>query len=285
MCRRFWLLALCVGVFTALAAQMVGAAITYTDPQGRVSFRVPDGYRSVAVPAATPSEEGQFHINLVAGYIRPLASGDRVTIALQMSDKQVTRSLSSIVDEAVQGDVDDASFVSQVGGVQSVTLGGQPAQRYEILRKNDAGSTRHFSSVFTVVNRYVYEFYTATADADFGSAAPDFAATLNTVSFGAPMTAATTTTTVPSTTPATTTPATATPATTTPAATAGTGAGTGQAPPATTTTTTTAPMTTATPVPSSAVGTVQTGTAGQTTGTMAIPGNPGDFVPRRIGQG
>jgi len=123
-------------------ATPVAAATTYTDPQQRFSFTVPDGYTPTTAQLTPP---------VVAGFVAASPAGANFTI-------QVRDAAGSLDDATAEFQKRYASGTdSQPGpnGVQSLTLGGQPAKQFDYFTSAQ-GTRFHISQVIAVNGKALY---------------------------------------------------------------------------------------------------------------------------------
>lgn len=145
--RSFWRgvsAALLLVVF--LVAAPVAAANTYTDPQGRFSFAIPDGYTPVETQLTPP---------FVAGYISPNPVGANFTVQI----REATGTLDAAT--AAQQKRYASAPESQPGPVQQLKLGGQTAQRFDYFTSGSGG--RYHVSLVLAINGGALYILTFTA--------------------------------------------------------------------------------------------------------------------------
>ncbi len=184
MRTRAWWVAL-IGVMVALCmvTSVSAATTTYTDPQGRFSFTVPDGYRKTDSAGA-----------LVA-YYSPTYAGANVNVgaANGVAEANLDDTAAAIL-KTLKDTFKD--FQAGPNGVQSATVAGKPARRYEYTAT--VGDVHGHGVQYLVVNGSTGYFITLTAsDADFAGFVKESMIILDSFTFLTGTSAGTATTTPP----------------------------------------------------------------------------------------
>lgn len=121
-------------VFLALVAvssSAVAAATTYTDPQGRVSFTIPDGWQQQnSLPPGTTLPPGVDFVTLF--FVPTLTNGFKANVNIVTNTVPAGTTLDQIVSNgrAALPKV-FPSYQAGPDGVQNVTVGSQPAEAYQ----------------------------------------------------------------------------------------------------------------------------------------------------------
>jgi len=153
MRTRAWWTAL-IGMIVALCiVTNVSAATTYTDPQGRLSFTVPDGYQKTDNASALVA----YHSSTYASAAVSLgASGGVAGASLDEGATAILKYLKDTLE----------NFQTGPNGIQSVTVAGKPARRYEFT--TTVGSYHARGVQYLTINGDTLYFLTFTAsEADF----------------------------------------------------------------------------------------------------------------------
>lgn len=164
--RRWCMLLSLVALLALCAVAPVGAqGTTYTDPQGRYSFTVPAGWQPTTPPQTGNLPPGTA-ISGVFNAAPPLNGNiNIVTVALPSSvplDQVATQSRDNVA-KSVPG------YQEIAGGIQSTTLGGQPARRYDYALTPPNSPKLHGAQVLAVQGNTVFVLTFTAADADFAT--------------------------------------------------------------------------------------------------------------------
>jgi hypothetical protein len=167
MTRRWsglWVLA--IALVACLSFTAVGAApTTFTDPQGRFSFTVPDGYQQQSV---TPTTSTSAPSSLIAAFFSPKYNGANVNVGA-VSGAPSGISLDQLADQVLKS-VSDTFKDFQRGpkGIESTTLGGQPARRYEYFA-TVSGARFHGVQYLTIAKGSAIFLTFTASDNDFNA--------------------------------------------------------------------------------------------------------------------
>jgi len=148
------------------------ATNTYTDTKGRFSFRIPKGWRvqrsrtaNVAVEVVTDMPHGIFRVATEAVPTPGTATVNEYTTALIAGLKKST-----------------AGFELGPGGVQDVTLGGHPAQRFEWI-ETDRGTRLRVLSYVVLKEQTSYALFIAAEPDSFGTIVAQTKVSIDTFTF------------------------------------------------------------------------------------------------------
>jgi hypothetical protein len=141
-------------LLTGIGIAPVVAATTYTDPQGRFSFSVPDGYTPVQAQLTAP---------VVAGFVSPDPGGANFTVQV----REATGTLDAATAELQKRYATGTDSQPGSGGIQPLTLGGVPAQRFDYFT-NAQGSRFHIMLVVSITGgaQYILTFTAQEAGYD-----------------------------------------------------------------------------------------------------------------------
>lgn len=192
MARYGWWKAL---IFVALlglcaAGTVAAQGTTYADPQGRFTFTVPAGWQQGSLPPGTNLPAGTA-VGAVFAAAAPLNGNfNVVTVAVPTGvnlDQVVTQSRAGVA-QSLPG------YQEAPGGIQNLTVGGQPARRYDYLLSPPQGGTLHGAQVITMQANTVYVITFTAAENDFTTFFQQGATALNSLTLkgdtgGATMTA------------------------------------------------------------------------------------------------
>ena len=160
-----------IGVAGTVAAQ--GAA--YADPQGRFTFNVPTGWQQGSVPPNTNLPAGTA-IGAVFTAAAPLNGNfNVVTVAVPTGvnlDQVVTQSRAGVA-KSLPG------YQEGPGGIQNLTVGGQPARRYDYMLSPPQAGTLHGAQIITMQANTVYVITFTAAENDFNTFFQQGATALN----------------------------------------------------------------------------------------------------------
>lgn len=160
---------------TTVAAQ----GTTYSDPQGRYSFTVPTGWQQGNAPANTNLPAGTV-IGGVFNAPAPLNGNFNVVTVIVPAgvnlDQVVTQSRAGVAKSL-------AGYQEGPGGIQSLTLGGQPARRYDYFLTPPQSGRLHGAQVITVQGNTVYVLTFTAAENDFNTVFQQGTTVLNSFTF------------------------------------------------------------------------------------------------------
>lgn len=178
--HRWWKFLVMVALFGAFAAGTVGAqGTTYTDPQGRYTFTVPSGWQP-----ATPPQSANLPPGTAIGGVftapAPLNGNvNVVTVAVPAGanlDQIVAQSRANVA-QSVPG------YQEGPGGIQNLTLGGQPARRYDYFLTPQQGGRLHGAQVIALQGNAVFVITFTAAENDFDTFFRQGAPILNSFTF------------------------------------------------------------------------------------------------------
>lgn len=162
--HRWWMLVVTVALLGAFTAGAVGAqGTTYTDPQGRYTFTVPGGWQPATAPQSANLPPG----TAVGGVFTAPAplNGNfnvvTVTVPAGANLDQIVAQSRANVAQSVPG------YQEGPGGIQSLTLGGQPARRYDYLLTPQQGGKLHGAQVIGLQANTVFVLTFTAAENDF----------------------------------------------------------------------------------------------------------------------
>ncbi|HEY7907940.1 MAG TPA: DcrB-related protein [Thermomicrobiales bacterium] len=196
--HRWWKLLVMVSLLGLCAVTAVGAqGTTYTDPNGRYSFTVPSGWQPSPAPQTGSVPPGTA-IGGVFTAPAPLNGNFNVVTVTVPSgvplDQIVTQSRDNVA-KSLPG------YQEGPGGIQNLTLAGQPARRYDYFLTPPQGSRLHGAQVIALQGNAVFVLTFTAAENDFNTFFQQGAPALSSFTFigtgGA--TAAPTTTALPNT--------------------------------------------------------------------------------------
>jgi len=170
MVRRYRFCALFVVLAVALtvvcSGMLAAAATPYTDPQGHFSFTVPDGWQQVAPPTNVTLPSGT---QFVVAYSVPTLNTNNVPA--NMNIVTTTVPAGTTLDQVVSAGVaalpqSVPGYQAGTGGVQRVTLGGQPAETYQFTITPSGQSPLSVTQVVSLIGTtaYVITFTASQAD-------------------------------------------------------------------------------------------------------------------------
>lgn len=165
MARYGWWKALIFVALLGLCAVSPVAAqgATFADPQGRFTFTVPTGWQQGSVPPNTNLPAGTA-ISAVFAAAAPLNGNfNVVTVAVPTGvslDQVVTQSRAGVA-QSLPG------YQEGPGGIQNLTVGGQPARRYDYLLSPPQAGTLHGAQIITMLANTVYVITFTAAENDF----------------------------------------------------------------------------------------------------------------------
>lgn len=179
--HRWWTLLVVVGLLSLCVVSAVGAqGTTYTDPNGRYSFTVPSGWQP-GPPPQTGSLPPGTAIGGVFAAPAPLNGNFNVvtvTVPTGVSlDDVVTQSRDNVA-KSLPG------YQEGPGGIQNLTLGGQPARRYDyFLTPPQGGGRLHGAQVIALQGNAVFVLTFTAAENDFNTVFQQGAPILNAFTF------------------------------------------------------------------------------------------------------
>lgn len=166
MIRHGWkalVIATLIGVCSlgAVAAQ----GTTYTDPQGRYSFTVPSGWQPGPPPQNTNLPPGTAVGGIFAAPAPLNGNFNVVTVAVPAGvnlDQIVTQSRAGVA-QSIPG------YQEVAGGIQSVTVGGQSARRYDYFLTPPGSGKLHGAQIIALQGNTVYVLTLTAAENDFNT--------------------------------------------------------------------------------------------------------------------
>jgi len=161
----WWKVLIFVALFGVCSIATVAAqGATYTDPQGHYSFTVPSGWQPGSVPQNTNLPAGTV-LGGVFNAAAPLNGNlNVVTVAVPAGltlDQIVTQSRAGVASTL-------AGYQEGPGGIQNLTVGGQPARRYDYFLMPQA-SKLHGAQVIILQAGIVYILTFTAAENDFAT--------------------------------------------------------------------------------------------------------------------
>ncbi|MGI8857791.1 MAG: DcrB-related protein [Thermomicrobiales bacterium] len=162
--HRWWKLLVLVAVFSLSVVTTAGAqGTTYTDPQGRYRFTVPSGWQADPPPQTASLPPGTA-VGGVFSAPAPLNGNfNVVTVTVPAGanlDQIVTQSRDNVA-KSLPG------YQEGPGGIQNLTLGGQPARRYDYFLTPSGASKLHGAQVIAQQGNAVFVLTYTAADTDF----------------------------------------------------------------------------------------------------------------------
>ena len=195
----WWKILVIVALLGVCSISAVEAAGTYTDPQGRFSFTIPDGWQQGSPPQGTNLPPGTM-LGGVFNAAAPLnANFNIVTVSVPsgVDIGQIAIQSRAGVAQSIPG------YQEGPGGIQSLTVAGQPARRYDYFFTVAQASRLRGAQVITMQANTVYVLTFTAAENDFNTFFQQAGTALNSFAFtgsgGTGGGAAPQTTTLPST--------------------------------------------------------------------------------------
>jgi hypothetical protein len=151
----------------------VGTASTpmvYTDPQGRFSFTVPDGYHQI--PNATPA--------IVVEFAPPIVSG-AISMTIQGMEPDATLEQKTEVTQKAAGKFPDYTPLTALP--VPTTVAGQMARQFEFLDTENGGRRYHSFAVTTVRGTDFYTLSIEIEEKDFATNVEQAKVFINTFAF------------------------------------------------------------------------------------------------------
>ncbi|MGI8688002.1 MAG: PsbP-related protein [Thermomicrobiales bacterium] len=142
-------------LLTSALAVPVVAATTYTDPQQRFSFTVPDGYMPTTAQLTPP---------VVAGFVAPNPAGANFTVQV----RDATQTLDAATTEFQKRYAMGADSQPGPNGITSLTLGGQPARQFDYFT-NAQGSRFHILQVVAIDGKALYILIFTAQEGDYAA--------------------------------------------------------------------------------------------------------------------
>lgn len=133
----------------------VAAATTYTDPQQRFSFTVPDGYTPTTAQLTAP---------VIAGFVASSPAGANFTVQA----RDATQTLDAATAEFQKRYATGADSQSGPNGITALTLGGQPAQQFDYFT-NAQGSRFHILQVVAINGKALYILTFTAQEGDYSA--------------------------------------------------------------------------------------------------------------------
>lgn len=162
----WWKVMVVVALFGVCALTTVGAqGTTYTDPQGRYSFTVPSGWQQGSPPPNTNLPAGTA-IGAVYTAAPPLNGNFNIVTVAVPADAGVN--LDQIVTQSRAGVAQSVpGYQEGPGGIQNLTVGGQPARRYDYFLTPQGAGRLHGAQVISLQANTVYINTFTAAENDF----------------------------------------------------------------------------------------------------------------------
>ena len=172
----WWKTLIFVALLGLCAVSPVAAQGTiFADPQGRFTFTVPSGWQQQSLPPNTNLPAGTA-VGAVFSAAVPLNGNfNVVTVAVPagVSLDQVATQSRAGVAQSLPG------YQEVAGGIQNLTVGGQPARRYDYLLSPPQAGTLHGAQVITMQANTVYVITFTAAENDFNTFFQQGATALN----------------------------------------------------------------------------------------------------------
>jgi hypothetical protein len=174
--HRWWKPLVIISLLGLCAATAVGAqGTTYTDPQGHYTFTVPSGWQPTNPPPSSTLPPGTA-ISGVFSAPAPLNGNFNVVTVIVPTgaslDQIVTQSRDN-VSKSLPG------YQEGPGGIQNLTLGGQPARRYDYFLTPPQAGKLHGAQVIAVQANTVFVLTFTAAENDFDAFFQQGATALN----------------------------------------------------------------------------------------------------------
>jgi len=152
---------------------MVHAASVYTDPQGRFSLTIPDGFTQTS-SESLPQFASDFPVIAIFNVaVRPTTAG----LTLDELTAQLTEQLPDVLGELF----DDVRVAPN--GSQTTTLGGQSARSLTLIATADDLQLR-FTVIYTIAGGDLYVFTYGGLDEDFTAVQREVAPVIASFKFG-----------------------------------------------------------------------------------------------------
>lgn len=157
-------------VFVALlglcsAATVSAQGATYTDPQGRFTFTVPSGWQQGNPPPSANLPPGTV-VGAVFSAPAPLNGNfNLVTVAIPAGtnlDQVATQSRAGVA-QSLPG------YEEAPGGIQNLTVAGQPARRYDYFLTPPQSGRLHGAQIITEQANTLYVLTFTAAENDFNT--------------------------------------------------------------------------------------------------------------------
>lgn len=189
MARYGWWKTLMFAALLGLCAvgPVAAQGTTFADPQGRFTFTVPAGWQQGSVPANTNLPAGTA-IGAVFTAAAPLNGNfNVVTVAVPTGvslDQVVTQSRAGVA-QSLPG------YQEGPGGIQNLTVGGQPARRYDYFLTPPQAGKLHGAQIITMQANTIYVITFTAAENDFNTFFQQGATALNSLTLKGDTTAPT----------------------------------------------------------------------------------------------
>ncbi|MDQ6832807.1 MAG: DUF1795 domain-containing protein [Chloroflexota bacterium] len=173
---RWWKALIFVALLGLCAAGTVAAqGATYADPQGRFTFTAPTGWQPGNLPPSANLPAGTA-VGAVFTAAAPLNGNfNVVTVAVPTGvnlDQVVTQSRAGVA-QSLPG------YQEGPGGIQNLTVGGQPARRYDYSLSPPQAGTLHGAQIITMQANTIYVITFTAAENDFATFFQQGATALN----------------------------------------------------------------------------------------------------------
>ena len=195
MIRHGWWKALVIVTLLGMCSisSVAAQGTTYTDPQGRYSFTAPSGWQPGSAPPGTNLPAGTAISGIFAAPAPLNGNVNIVTVVVPAGanlDQIVTQSRAGVA-QSIPG------YQEAPGGIQNLTLGGQPARRYDYFLTPPGSGKLHGAQIITLQGNAVFVLTFTAAENDFNTFMQQGATILSSFKFLG--TGGATTTTLPST--------------------------------------------------------------------------------------
>ncbi len=167
MARQGWWKSLIIVALLGICSMtaVIAQGTTFTDPQGRFSFTVPSGWQQGSPPPNANLPPGTV-ISAVFNAAPPVNGNlNIVTVAVPAGANldQITTQSRAGVAQSVPG------YEEGPGGIQNLTIGGQPARRYDYFVTPAQGGRLHGAQVINLQANTVYVTTFTAAENDFNT--------------------------------------------------------------------------------------------------------------------
>lgn len=175
----WWKVLVIVALLGICSISAVEAAGTYTDPQGRFSFTIPDSWQQGSPPQGTTLPPGTM-LGGVFNASPPLnANFNVVTVSVPsgVDIGQIAMQSRAGLAPSIPG------YQEGPGGIQNLTVAGQPARRYDYFFTIEQAGRLHGAQVLTMQANTVYVLTFTAAENDFNTFFQQGGTALNSFAF------------------------------------------------------------------------------------------------------
>lgn len=175
----WWKVLVIVALLGICSISAVEAAGTYTDPQGHFSFTIPDSWQQGSPPQGTTLPPGTM-LGGVFNASPPLnANFNVVTVSVPsgVDIGQIAMQSRAGLAQSIPG------YQEGPGGIQNLTVAGQPARRYDYFFTIEQAGRLHGAQVLTMQANTVYVLTFTAAENDFNTFFQQGGTALNSFAF------------------------------------------------------------------------------------------------------